>query len=61
MDRKQAVAHIREWTQANIALDDREPFEEIAEDELLGLHEGNFARYQIKPSEFRAWQEAWSR
>jgi hypothetical protein len=61
MNRKQAVAHIREWTRANIAPDERERFGEIAEDELLGLHEGNFARYQIRPSEFRAWQEAWSR
>jgi Fic family protein len=61
MNRKQAVAHIREWTRANIAPDDRERFEEIAEDELLGLHEGNFARYQIRPSEFRAWHEAWNR
>jgi len=60
MDRKQAVTHIREWTRDNIASDDRERFEEIAGDELLGLHEGNFARYQIKPSEFRAWREAWS-
>ncbi len=61
MDRKQAVAHIRAWTRGNIGADDRERFEEIAEDELLGLHEGNFARYQIRPSEFRAWHEAWSR
>jgi hypothetical protein len=36
-------------------------FEEIAEDVLLGLHEGNFARYQIRPDEFHAWQQAWSR
>ena len=24
------------------------------------LHEGNFARYRVKPSEFEAWQKAWS-
>ena len=23
------------------------------------LHEGNFARYQIRPSEFEAWQQVW--
>jgi len=61
MDRKQAVAHIREWTQAHIGPDEREHFEEIAADELLGLHEGNIARYQIRPSEFHAWQEVWRR
>jgi len=34
-------------------------FREIAEDELLALHEGNFARYQVRPSEFQAWQQVW--
>ena len=33
---------------------------EIAESELLGLHEGNFARYQIRPSEFKAWGKIWN-
>jgi hypothetical protein len=32
----------------------------MAETELLSLYEGNFARYQIKPSEFTAWQKVWS-
>jgi len=35
-------------------------FSEIIEQELAGLHEGNFARYRVRPSEFRAWQEQWS-
>lgn len=30
---------------------------EILELELASLHEGNFARYQIRPSEFRAWSK----
>ena len=33
---------------------------EIAEDALLGLHEGNFARHQITPAEFEAWQHVWN-
>lgn len=61
MDRKQSAAHIRAWTKAHIASDERERFQEIAEDELLSLHEGNFARYQIRPDEFRAWREAWGK
>jgi len=32
----------------------------MAESELLSLHEGNFARYQIRPSEFSGWQEVWT-
>jgi len=59
MDKKAASAHLAAWSEKNIESADRERFREIAETELLGLHEGNFARYQIKPSEFAAWQEAW--
>lgn len=39
----------------NIERPDRERFREIVESGLLGLHEGNFARYRIRPSEFAAW------
>lgn len=59
MDRKSAAARIASWTKAHIDAPDRERFRDIAESELLSLHEGNFARYQIRPSEFRAWQENW--
>jgi hypothetical protein len=33
----------------------------MTESELLGLHEGNYARYQVRPAEFMAWKESWSR
>ncbi len=61
MDMKRAAAHVSAWTQENIDPEDRERFREVAERELLSLHEGNFARYRIRPSEFTAWQEAWNR
>ena len=61
MDKKQATAHVRAWTQEHIEQQERERFREVAERELLSLHEGNFARHQIRPSEFAAWQEAWTR
>jgi len=38
---------------------DRDRLIEVVETELLALHEGNFARYMVRPSEFRKWQEAW--
>lgn len=60
MDRKSAAAHIAAWAQDNIEPDARDRFREIAESELLALHEGNFARYQIRPSEFEAWQQVWT-
>lgn len=61
MDKRQASAHVGAWTNKHIDSGERERFREIAGSELLGLHEGNFARYQIRPSEFAAWQEAWNR
>jgi hypothetical protein len=61
MDKKQATAHVGAWTREHIEPEERERFQETAESELLSLHEGNFARYQIRPSEFAAWQEAWNR
>ena len=60
MGKKAASAEIAAWAEDKIGADERERFQEIAEEELLGLHEGNFARYQIKPSEFRGWREVWS-
>ena len=38
---------------------DRSRFTEVVETELLGLHEGNFVRYRIRPSEFSAWKKRW--
>jgi hypothetical protein len=59
MNRKDAVAHISAWTDENIDPADRLQFRETGESELLNLHEGNFARYQIRPSEFEAWRKPW--
>jgi hypothetical protein len=60
MHRKAAAAHIASWVGENITPAERERFRETAETELLSLHEGNFARYQIRPSEFAAWQRVWT-
>lgn len=60
MDRKAAATHIAMWVQAHIEAPDRERFREITETELLSLHEGNFARYQLRPAEFADWQEIWT-
>jgi Fic family protein/DNA-binding transcriptional ArsR family regulator len=59
MNRKEATAYISEWVQNNVALNERGRFREMAESDLLNLHEGNFARLQVRPSEFAAWQVAW--
>ena len=59
MDQRQAAAHVDAWTEQHVDAQERERFREIAERELLSLHQGNFARYRIRPSEFAAWQAAW--
>ena len=61
MDRKTAAAHITKWVEEKIDPAARERFREMAESELLGLHEGNYARYEIRPAEFAAWQKVWSK
>jgi hypothetical protein len=50
---------IEQFALANITPNDRRLFREAAQAELIGLHEGNFARYKVKPSEFYAWKAVW--
>lgn len=59
LDKKAAAEFITGWVAENVEQGDREQFRDSAEAELLSLHEGNFARYQVRPSEFAAWQKAW--
>jgi Fic family protein len=61
MDRKPAAAHIAAWTKKNIVEDERARFQDMVESVLINLHEGNFARYQVRPSEFKSWQEVWEK
>jgi Fic/DOC family protein len=60
MARRAATAHIALWAEQNIAAEEQERFKEMAETALLNLHEGNMARYQIRPSEFAAWKPVWA-
>jgi len=60
MDKKAAAAYVTAWVEKNgIPETEREKFRDMVESELVSLHEGNFARYQIRPSEFEAWQQVW--
>ncbi len=58
-DKKEAILFIREMAEANVKQDDRARFVEVAETELMSLHEGNIARYRLRPGEFHAWRETW--
>jgi len=44
----------------HVAPQESAQFRELVETELLSLHEGNFARYRVTPSEFKKWKENWN-
>ena len=52
-----AAAVVRAWAAEHAAPADVERFREMAEGELLGLDEHNFARFRLRPSEYRRWRE----
>ena len=60
MSRQATRAHLVTTSREFIPTADQDQFAEVAETELLGLHEGNFARYLVRPSEFAAWQQIWN-
>ncbi|MCY4467763.1 MAG: Fic family protein, partial [Thiotrichales bacterium] len=59
MNKREATSRVDAWAHERIDKEERERFCEATEKELLALHEGNYARYGIRPSEFAAWQERW--
>lgn len=59
LTKTQAVSHIRRFAQEQIEAPNRERFIEVVETQLLSLHEGNIARYRLRPSEFHSWQGIW--
>lgn len=59
LNRRNALKHLHQWAKENIPAEDRNEFQEKAEVELLSLHEGNIARYRVRPSQFNSWQSVW--
>lgn len=59
LDKKQATAYIREQIKSRVEAHDSLRFIEVIETELLHLHEGNIARYRLRPSQYHAWQVMW--
>ena len=58
-NKTQAIAHIREQAQSKVAPEDRARFVEVVETQLMSLHEGNMARYGVRPAQFDAWMKGW--
>jgi hypothetical protein len=60
MHKQQATAFIRKMAEERLNQADETRFVEVVETELMSLHEGNMARYRIRPSEFANWQKSWN-
>jgi len=53
----QAQDIVATWATERIPMDDQQRFMTLVHTELNGLHEGNIARFRLRPKEFAAWQE----
>ncbi len=59
MDKAEAIHTIRKHAIDLIPLQDQSRFIETVERELLSLHEGNIARYQLRPTDYEHWKKSW--
>jgi hypothetical protein len=59
LNKTQAIAHIRGQAQARVESVDQARFVEVVETQLMSLHDGNMARYGIKPAQFAVWMKGW--
>lgn len=59
MTRSVAVEFIKRSANESVPSEAKTRFIEIVETEIMSLHEGNFARYRIKYSEYIAWRSVW--
>ncbi len=60
MDKQSAVAAIRKKSAEKIMTGDKPRFEEVIETELMmSLHQGNIARFRLRPSEYDLWVKTW--
>jgi hypothetical protein len=58
-EKKQATLYIKMRAEA-LPPHDQARFTEIVEIELMALHEGNIARYRLRPSEYTTWKQTWT-
>jgi len=60
MNRQDAFVFVKAWSESQIDPSEAGEFQAMVEEELLSLHEGNFARYAVQPSVFEAWAQVWN-
>ena len=59
LDKKAATASFRQRAAAQVPSEDQARFIEVVETEIMSLHEGNIARYRLRPAEYQAWRHGW--
>lgn len=59
MNRNSAVEFIKRSANESVPSEAKARFIEVVENEIMGLHEGNFARYRLRYSEYIAWRSVW--
>ncbi|MCY4200487.1 MAG: Fic family protein [Gammaproteobacteria bacterium] len=59
LDKKAAIALVRQRAEAQVPSSHQARFVKIVETDLMHLHEGNIARFSVRPAEYRAWQQGW--
>jgi len=60
MNQQKAIALIRRCADEQMPESDRARFVEVTESQVMALHEGNIARFRLRPSEFQAWVQGWT-
>lgn len=59
MDKKAATVLARQRGAEQVPPADQARFVEVVETEIMSLHEGNIARYRLRPAEYQAWRQGW--
>lgn len=59
MDKKAATAFIKKRATDGVPQAECARFIEVIETEVMSLHEGNIARYRLRPSQYLVWRETW--
>jgi Fic/DOC family len=59
LDKRAAVAAIKQKAIEVVRVNDQARFIEVIETELMSLHQGNITRFRLKPSEYDAWLKTW--
>jgi len=59
MDKKAATAFIKQRAMKDVPQEDQARLIEVVETEVMSLHEGNIARYRLRPAEYQIWLERW--